>query len=113
MADLLTRHPNVRITLVGHTDNVGTAEYNQRLSEGRVNSVKAELVKRGIAADRINTVGKGESEPIADNSTAEGRAENRRVEVVFEEIIVEQRMEVIPAPTNEAGQETPSATTQP
>ncbi len=89
LADLLQRHPTAHITLIGHTDNVGSAEYNQRLSEGRVKSVKAELVKRGIDADRINTIGKGESEPVADNSTAEGRAENRRVEIVFDEIIVE------------------------
>ena len=89
LADLLQRHPSAHITLIGHTDNVGSAEYNLRLSEGRVNSVKAELVKRGIDANRINTIGKGETEPIADNSTPEGRAENRRVEVVFDEIIVE------------------------
>ncbi len=89
LADLLQRHPSAHITLIGHTDNVGTAEYNLRLSEGRVNSVKAELVKRGIDPNRINTIGKGETEPVADNSTAEGRAENRRVEVVFDEIIVE------------------------
>ena len=89
LADLLQRHSTVKITLIGHTDNVGTEEYNQRLSEGRVNSVKAELVKRGIDASRITTIGKGESEPVADNSTAEGRAENRRVEVIFDEIIVE------------------------
>lgn len=102
LADLLQRHPTAHITLIGHTDNVGTEEYNLRLSEGRVNSVKAELIKRGIDANRINTIGKGESEPIADNSTPEGRAENRRVEVVFDEIIVEniqtQIIEHTPSP---------------
>lgn len=97
LAELLAKHPNANITLIGHTDNVGTEAYNQRLSQGRVESVKAELVKRGINGDRIKTIGKGESEPIADNSTAQGRAENRRVEVVFDEIIIEQHMEIIPA----------------
>jgi len=121
LADLLKRHETVKITLIGHTDNVGTEEYNQKLSEGRVNSVKAELVKRGIDASRINTIGKGESEPIADNSTAEGRAENRRVEVIFDEIIVEpanaqptegQTPEAQPAEAGASGEATPTIVTE-
>ncbi|MBP5477667.1 MAG: OmpA family protein [Paludibacteraceae bacterium] len=114
LADLLQRHPSAHITLIGHTDNVGTEEYNQRLSEGRVNSVKAELVKRGIDANRINTIGKGESEPIADNSTPEGRAENRRVEVVFDEIIVEniQTQIIEHTPAGEQPQEADSPDTE-
>jgi len=107
LADLLQRHATVKITLIGHTDNVGTAEYNQKLSEGRVNSVKAELVKRGIDPNRINTIGKGETEPVADNSTAEGRAENRRVEVIFDEIIVENIETIITPATEDT---TPEAT---
>ena len=103
LADLLQRHSTVKITLIGHTDNVGSADYNQRLSEGRVNSVKAELVKRGIDASRITTIGKGETEPVADNSTAEGRAENRRVEVIFDDIIVE------PVDSEEQTESTPDA----
>ncbi len=99
LAELLLRHPNVKITLFGHTDNVGTEEYNLRLSQGRVNSVKDELIKRGIDGERITCIGKGESEPIADNNTAEGRAENRRVEVVFDEIIVENIENIIIPPT--------------
>lgn len=89
LAELLQRHATVKITLIGHTDNVGKEDYNLRLSQGRVESVKSELMKRGIDGERITTVGKGESEPIADNKTAEGRAENRRVEVVFDQIIIE------------------------
>ena len=85
LATWLNENPSIKITLVGHTDNVGTARYNKRLSQGRVNSVKAELVKRGVGADRVNTVGKGLTEPIADNSTAEGRAKNRRVEIIIDE----------------------------
>ncbi len=85
LAELLQSHPNLKITLVGHTDNVGRPEYNQRLSEARVVSVKNELVKRGIDGERIKTIGKGMTEPIADNRTAEGRAQNRRVEIVIDE----------------------------
>lgn len=66
---------------MGHTDSVGPEEYNQRLSVRRAESVKAHLVGQGIEANRIYTEGKGESQPVADNSTKEGRAKNRRVEI--------------------------------
>lgn len=65
----------------GHTDSIGTEQYNQGLSERRAASVKNYLVSKGIAADRIYTEGKGESQPIASNATREGRAQNRRVEI--------------------------------
>lgn len=66
---------------VGHTDSIGSEQYNQGLSERRANSVKNYLVTKGIAADRIYTEGKGESSPVASNATREGRAQNRRVEI--------------------------------
>ncbi|HLV29709.1 MAG TPA: OmpA family protein [Burkholderiaceae bacterium] len=66
---------------VGHTDSIGSEQYNQGLSERRANSVKNYLVGKGIAADRIYTEGKGETSPIASNATREGRAQNRRVEI--------------------------------
>ena len=66
---------------VGHTDSVGTKEYNQKLSERRANTVKEYLVSKGIEKNRVYTEGKGLSQPVADNKTAEGRAKNRRVEV--------------------------------
>ena len=66
---------------VGHTDSIGSEQYNQGLSERRANSVKNYLVSKGIAADRVYTEGKGETSPIADNATREGRAQNRRVEI--------------------------------
>ena len=69
------------VNLAGHTDNIGTEAYNQRLSERRANSAKDYLVKRGVDASRVSAQGFGESKPIADNKTAQGRAKNRRVEI--------------------------------
>src|SRR5690606_30748720 len=69
------------IIAVGHTDSIGTEEYNQKLSERRAASVKAYLVSLGIDPNRIYTEGKGELQPIASNKTREGRAQNRRVEI--------------------------------
>lgn len=77
--DFLKENPRVRIKIIGHTDSVGSDQANQILSEGRANSVKNEMVKRGIKADRIQTEGRGESEPIDTNDTEEGRQNNRRV----------------------------------
>ena len=69
------------IVAVGHTDSVGTDAYNQKLSIRRAESVKKYLVSQGIEAKRIYVEGKGESQPVADNKTAEGRAKNRRVQI--------------------------------
>jgi OOP family OmpA-OmpF porin len=69
------------IIAIGHTDNIGSKEYNQKLSVRRAEAVKAYLVSKGIEPNRIYTEGKGLTQPIADNRTAEGRAKNRRVEI--------------------------------
>lgn len=69
------------LTIIGHTDSTGPAEYNMGLSERRAQAAADHLISRGVAAERITVVGKGEEMPIADNSTREGRAENRRIEV--------------------------------
>ena len=69
------------IIAVGHTDATGAAAYNQGLSERRAEAVKAYLVSKGISADRVYTEGKGETQPVADNRTREGRTQNRRVEI--------------------------------
>jgi OOP family OmpA-OmpF porin len=69
------------IIAIGHTDSIGSDAYNQKLSVRRAEAVKAYLVSKGIEPNRIYTEGKGKSQPIASNSTAEGRAKNRRVEI--------------------------------
>jgi OOP family OmpA-OmpF porin len=69
------------IIAVGHTDSVGTDAYNQKLSVRRAEAVKAYLTSKGIEANRVYTEGKGEAQPVADNKTKSGRAQNRRVEI--------------------------------
>ena len=71
------------VIATGHTDSIGTERYNQRLSERRAAAVKEYLVSKGIPASKITTIGKGESQPVATNKTAEGRQKNRRVDIEF------------------------------
>jgi outer membrane protein OmpA-like peptidoglycan-associated protein len=78
---LLQRDAPLKIEVQGHTDNVGSDDYNQKLSQGRADAVKAWLVAHGTAAERVTTRGYGRQRPIADNDSDEGRAKNRRVEV--------------------------------
>ena len=80
-ADYLNQMNDTSVKVTGHTDSRGAEAYNQQLSERRANAVKTYLEDKGIAADRINASGAGETQPIASNKTKEGRAENRRVEV--------------------------------
>ena len=80
LASFLLQNPSVTIHITGHTDAVGSDEANQILSEGRANAVRADLIKRGVAAERMTAEGKGEREHVADNDTEEGRQLNRRVE---------------------------------
>ena len=85
VADFMSQYPQTTTTVEGHTDSVGTDAYNQRLSERRANAVREVLVNEyGVAGDRVDSVGYGESRPVADNATAEGRAINRRVEAEVE-----------------------------
>ena len=86
LANFLLENPSVKIHIVGHTDAVGSDEANQILSEGRANSVRNDLIKRGVAAERMTAEGKGEREFVADNDTEEGRQLNRRVEFTITDV---------------------------
>lgn len=79
---LLKGDPDSTITIEGHTDSQGSREHNMLLAQRRAEAVKAQLVSRGVASDRIRAVGVGPDRPVADNKSVEGRANNRRVEVV-------------------------------
>ncbi|MEN6601131.1 MAG: OmpA family protein [Bryobacteraceae bacterium] len=82
VAKLFQSDPALKLEVGGHTDNVGSPESNQKLSEARARSVVAAIVKQGIAAERMTAKGYGQTKPVADNRTEEGRAKNRRVELV-------------------------------
>ena len=83
VAGILLAQPGIMISAEGHTDNVGSNDYNQRLSERRAQSVRDYLVQSGIKSDTIGTVGYGKTRPVATNGTASGRQQNRRVELVI------------------------------
>lgn len=83
VVDLLIRDPLFDIEIHGHTDNVGDKSYNLKLSQQRADAVKTELIKRGIDGNRIKAIGFGDTKPVADNKTEEGRAENRRTEFII------------------------------
>jgi outer membrane protein OmpA-like peptidoglycan-associated protein len=83
LAEFLQKHLNRNLLVEGHTDSVGSDDYNQGLSEQRAASVKRALVDRGIADDRIVTIGYGKKYPLASNDTASGKQQNRRVEAII------------------------------
>ena len=80
---VMDKHPEIKVTVTGHTDNVGKDAANLKLSQSRADNIKKMLVDKGIAANRITAIGKGESEPAESNSTPEGRAKNRRIEITI------------------------------
>ena len=82
VSGIILAHPGLKIEVEGHTDSVGSDEYNQKLSENRATSVRSYLVEQGIPADKVSAMGFGKTQPVADNSTAAGRQANRRVELV-------------------------------
>ena len=78
---VIKKYPEDIVTVIGHTDNVGKADYNQQLSENRAKAVKLQLVASGVPSDNVQVVGMGPSQPLADNKSPAGRATNRRVEL--------------------------------
>jgi outer membrane protein OmpA-like peptidoglycan-associated protein len=85
LAMALRENSGRKVTIEGHTDNVGSDEANQGLSERRAQSVQMALTQRGVARDQITAIGKGENFPVASNDDANGRQSNRRVELIFTE----------------------------
>jgi len=84
LGDILARYPDDRIRIVGHTDSSGSAVHDEELSLHRAEAVRDVLASRGVATRQMLVEGAGASRPVADNSTAEGRAENRRVELYID-----------------------------
>jgi outer membrane protein OmpA-like peptidoglycan-associated protein len=85
LASALKEVPARSVMIEGHTDSMGSEDYNQELSEQRAMAVQSALMQRGVAGSQISTAGKGEGLPVASNDTAAGRQQNRRVEVIFSE----------------------------
>jgi outer membrane protein OmpA-like peptidoglycan-associated protein len=83
IAGIVLSHPTLQVQVEGHTDSVGSEDYNQRLSERRADSVRTYLVRQGIAPGTVGTAGYGESQPVVSNTTPAGRQQNRRVELVI------------------------------
>lgn len=87
VGEVLVRYGKTTLTIAGHTDNVGSAPYNQKLSERRALSVARYLEARKVNALRLSTVGKGESVPVESNATEAGRQANRRVEIYVQPVV--------------------------
>jgi len=83
LADFMKQNPQMRIIVEGHTDSRGAESYNEELSRRRAQAVSDALASRGVTADRVQTVGRGETYPVASNDTQAGRQQNRRVEIIF------------------------------
>ena len=83
LAESLNKYPQSTVTVTGHTDSTASASYNLDLSQARAESVASVLRSGGVSGSRVRTIGAGESQPIATNQTAEGRAQNRRVDITI------------------------------
>ena len=83
IAAVLIKYPQTNISIEGHTDSKGAEEYNMDLSKSRAEAVKASLIGRGLPSSRLQTIGFGESKPVATNDTEAGRQQNRRVRIVI------------------------------
>ncbi|MEM6627310.1 MAG: OmpA family protein [Pseudomonadota bacterium] len=89
VASTLVEYPSTSIDVIGHADSTGSADYNQTLSEQRAQSVSSYLTSRGVQDLRLASYGMGESQPVASNTTPEGRAQNRRVQIVLTPVVEE------------------------
>jgi len=99
MARVMREYDRTIIHVVGHTDSIGSADYNLELSERRATNVGQYLAAQGVAADRLISEGRGETEPKADNDTEEGRRLNRRVEIVIKPIVEGEEQQALEPPS--------------
>lgn len=97
VAGIVSGHPGLKLEVEGHTDSVGTDEYNQELSQNRGAAVRAYLTAQGMASGSVTSKGFGENQPIANNETADGRQKNRRVEIVISGEVIGTKIGVSPA----------------
>lgn len=101
LSQSIQQYPDTIVQIEGHTDSTGSASFNQTLSENRADSVRSYMAQRGVESNRLIAVGYGASRPVADNSTPQGRAQNRRVEVLIVPAQAQQQpgmMQPAPAP---------------
>jgi outer membrane protein OmpA-like peptidoglycan-associated protein len=91
LAGFLNQYPERTAVIEGHTDSIGSDEYNHGLSQRRADAVKAFLMGQGVGSTRLTAFGKGEGSPIGDNGSATGRQQNRRVEVIIQNLLVSSR----------------------
>jgi outer membrane protein OmpA-like peptidoglycan-associated protein len=103
VAGIVLAHPGLKLEVEGHTDSVGSDDYNQKLSENRAKAVEDFLTKQGVKEEAISSKGFGESNPVADNANAAGRQKNRRVEMVVSGAIIEKTVTLskVPSASNE------------
>jgi outer membrane protein OmpA-like peptidoglycan-associated protein len=111
VSGILLSYPNLKLQVEGYTDNIGSDEYNQKLSEERADSVRDYLVAQGVGQPNISAAGYGKSDPVADNSTASGRSENRRVQLVVSGNAIGVQ-ETAPAPGGQSMNQTPPPSQQ-
>ena len=109
VSGILLSYPNLKLQVEGYTDNIGSDEYNQKLSEERADSVRDYLVTQGVTQTNISATGYGKSDPVADNSTNSGRAENRRVQLVVSGNAIGVQ-ESAPAPGGQSMNQAPNQT---
>ena len=98
IAQFLVANPSVRVQIIGHTDSDGHEDANLNLSRTRAEAVRAQLIARGVEAERLTPLGMGEYDPVSDNVTREGKARNRRIEF----LVLPEGQEGLPAPTTTA-----------
>ena len=107
IAEFLVANPSVRVQIIGHTDSDGEEDANLTLSRIRAEAVRAQLIARGVEAERLTPLGMGEYDPVADNVTREGKARNRRIEF----LVLPEGQEGLSAPTTTAPVEDEASTT--